>query len=539
MINMKLKKYHLLLISLLGGLLFSLSWPLRGFPFISFIALIPFLFISDYIVLNKGFSRAAGFVYSYPGFMIWNLLTTWWIYISTEVGFVLAIGLNSAFMALIVGLYCAVRRVYKGKKLYLALIFFWISFEYLHLDWDLSWPWLNLGNVFAAYPKVYQWYEYTGTFGGSLWVLIANIMIYETLLAFIGKKRVKIKGSLTTACLLIIFLPLMFSFYKYYTYSEIHNPRTIVVAQPNIDPYNEKFGEMTTSDQLDKLIRAAAPLLDSSTDYLVCPETAIPDGIWEDRLNEYLSIKQLRKLIQTYPKLKIIIGASTFGIFSEKNKSETARKYSYDNFWYDIYNTALQIDSTDSIQTYHKSKLVPGVEKMPFAKVLKPLENFAIKLGGMSGTHGVQKERSVVSARNDGIKIGTVICYESVYGEFITGYVKKGADYIFIITNDGWWGNTAGHRQHLQFARLRAVETRRSIARSANTGISAFINQRGDILQQTSWWTTASLKEKLNANSKVTFYVKHGDYIGKISLVAAFILLLYSVILAVVNRFRK
>ena len=537
--NIKLKKYQLLLISLLGGILLSISWPVRGFPFISFIALIPFLFISDYTVLNKGFSRFAGFVYSYPGFVVWNLLTTWWIYISTEVGFVLAIGLNSLFMALIIGLYCAVRKVYKGKKIYFALIFFWISFEYLHLDWDLSWPWLNLGNVFAAYPKVFQWYEYTGTFGGTLWVLMVNILIYEVLLSFFEKKQAKIKTSRIVLCLIIILLPLTFSFYKYNNYSEKSNPRNIVVVQPNIDPYNEKFGEMTTSDQLDKLINAAIPLIDSATDYLVCPETSIPDGIWEGHLNEYLSIKQLRKLILTYPKLKIIIGASTFGMFSEKNKSETARKYTGENFWYDIYNTGLQIDSTDSIQTYHKSKLVPGVEEMPFAKILKPLEKLAIKLGGMSGTHGVQKERSVLYSRNDSIKIGTAICYESVYGEFLTGYIKKGAEFIFIITNDGWWGNTAGHRQHLQYARLRAVETRRSIARSANTGISAFINQRGDILQQTSWWVTASLKDRLNANNTLTFYVRHGDYIGKISLIAGLILLLHSIVLAVINRFKK
>jgi len=97
---------------------------------------------------------------------------------------------------------------------------------------------------------------------------------------------------------------------------------------------------------------------------------------------------------------------------------------------------------------------------------------------------------------------------------------------IFIITNDGWWKNTPGYHQHLSFARLRAIETRRSIARSANTGISCFINQRGDVLQATNWWVATSIKGTINANDEITFYVKAGDYIARISLFVAALILL-------------
>ena len=107
---------------------------------------------------------------------------------------------------------------------------------------------------------------------------------------------------------------------------------------------------------------------------------------------------------------------------------------------------------------------------------------------------------------------------------------------MFITTNDGWWGNTAGHRQHFIYARLRAIETRRSIARSANTGISAFINQRGDILQESNYWEPAVLKDSINANDKITYYTQQGDYIARIAAFISVMLLLIAISMALRNR---
>jgi apolipoprotein N-acyltransferase len=121
-----------------------------------------------------------------------------------------------------------------------------------------------------------------------------------------------------------------------------------------------------------------------------------------------------------------------------------------------------------------------------------------------------------------------VICYESVFGEFFARFVRNGARVMFIITNDGWWGNTPGHRQHFDFASLRAIETRRSIARSANTGISAFINQRGDDLDATGYWVPAAIKGSINANREITFYVRHGDYLARMSSVLSIVLLAFA-----------
>jgi apolipoprotein N-acyltransferase len=211
--------------------------------------------------------------------------------------------------------------------------------------------------------------------------------------------------------------------------------------------------------------------------------------------------------------------------------SVTARKFTAQDDYYDSYNTAVQLDNTGNIQLYHKSKLVPGVEQMPFPFIFKHLESIAIDLGGTTGGLGTQEERTVFSSSDNTMKAAPVVCYESIYGEYVSEYIKNGANFITIITNDGWWGDTPGYKQHLKFGRLRAIETRRWIARSANTGISCFIDPMGEIQQATKWWVPAVIAQKIYLNNEQTFYTKYGDYIARASLCITFAMLIYSLII--------
>ncbi len=126
---------------------------------------------------------------------------------------------------------------------------------------------------------------------------------------------------------------------------------------------------------------------------------------------------------------------------------------------------------------------------------------------------GIQDDREVFAVPGSSILAAPVICYESVYGAYVGDYVKNGANLLCIITNDGWWDDSPGYRQHLSYARLRAIEHRRDIARSANTGISGFINQRGEIVQSSTWWREAVLKQEVSLNEQKTLYTLMGDYI--------------------------
>ena len=209
-------------------------------------------------------------------------------------------------------------------------------------------------------------------------------------------------------------------------------------------------------------------------------------------------------------------------------RTNAARKYANAERYYYAYNTAFLIQDDKDYQWHHKSKLTPGAEIMPSWGILKPLEALAIDLGGTVGTLKKEDHPMVFTQHDSALNVSPIICYESVYGEFVAQSVRLGAGIVVVITNDGWWGQSPGYRQHLLFSVLRAIETRRDVARSANTGVSAFINQRGDIVQRTAYWEPAAIQQELKSNSVLTYYVKNGDYLGRVSAYISGLFLLVS-----------
>lgn len=502
-----------LFLAILSGLLLSAGWPSYGFAPLLFFAFVPLLLLEDKFYTKYELRPGLIFRYSYLTFFTWNLLTTWWVYNASFGGAILAIVFNSLFFAIVFMFYHVARKI--AGLGFLVFVSFWLTFEYVHINWELSWPWLTLGNGLAGTHSIIQWYEYTGVFGGSLWILTLNYILYHGVKMYLLKEKKKAYTA-GAAALVFVLVPALISYNIYTGYREKSDPSNIVVVQPNIDPYNEKFDGMSPEQQLAKMLNLAAEKADQQTDYIVFPETALTENVWEDQLNDCFSLSMMRAFIRHLPRANMVTGLSSNKVYKTRQEvTATARKFRDADIYYDSFNTAMQLSNAGEVQLYHKSKLVPGVEKMPFPKLLKPLEKLAIDLGGTSGSLGIQTDRTVFFS-SDKTGVAPVICYESIYGEFVSDYVKKGANLLFIITNDGWWGDTPGYKQHLAYGKLRAIETRRSIARSANTGISCFIDQRGDVYSETRWWEAVSIKGTLNKNSETTFYVRHGDYIGRI-----------------------
>tara|TARA_B100001063_G_C16765514_1_gene558398 strand:- start:796 stop:2067 length:1272 start_codon:yes stop_codon:yes gene_type:complete len=418
-------------------------------------------------------------------------------------------------MACVIFLFVWLKSKFNDRRAWWALLSFWLSFEYLHLNWDLSWPWLTLGNVFAHYPKYIQWYEFTGVLGGSLWIVLANILLFHS---FKNKKKYTLPS-------LVIIIPILISFCV--QFEDDGKDVEVVVVQPNIDPYQEKFDGLTSMEQLDIFIELAETKLDSNTNYLIGPETAIIDGLWENKIDNAAEISLLKGLIDKYPDLNIILGAVTYKAYVEFDEvPHTARKFTGLDAYYDVYNSAIQVNKS-AISIYHKSKLVQGVEFTPFPSILEKLEFLTIDLGGITGSLGTQDFREVFPSNS--AQIAPIICYESVFGEYTTNYARNGADIFAIITNDGWWKDTPGYKQHLNYASLRAIECRRAIARSANTGISAFIDSRGNINRKTNWDEEVVIKDIIKTNTVQTFYISFGDYIGRLSAFIAVMFLCFAV----------
>ena len=520
-----------LVLAILSGILLAVSWPTYGFPLFIFFAFIPLL-LAEFRIRNYSdkWNKLKVFGVSYLSFFIWNLITTYWIYFSTPFGGAFAILANSLLMSLVFLLYhiVAKRTGFTAGSAFLICI--WMVFEKIHLNWDFSWPWLNLGNVFSEYISWVQWYEFTGTFGGTLWVWLVNIAVFKAILQF---REFKVKAIIYRSALkvsLLILLPIGISLALYYGYEEPKEKLDVVILQPNINPYTEKYN--TTDTRIGELLlKLSEESVTDSTDLVIAPETVFADGTRLSGIDYSEAVYFGQQISRINPNLSFLGGVSMFERFNDPNKVRKQTNRIGPNDWYDDYNSAfITRNSIDSIQLYHKSKLVVGVENFPYQSILKPiLGDVMIDLGGTVAMKTTQDDREVMWI-NDELGTAPIICYESVYGEYVTGYVENGAGFLSIITNDAWWGNTQGHQQHLSYARLRAVETRRFVARSANTGISAIINSRGNIVQKLGYEKQGSIKGAIGINTDKTFYVKYGDYIPRIAQFLALFIFLFSMV---------
>ena len=215
--------------------------------------------------------------------------------------------------------------------------------------------------------------------------------------------------------------------------------------------------------------------------------------------------------------------------------SKTKYSQEFNGHFYESYNGSALLDSNGASAFYHKSMLVPGVETLPW--FLKFIDKWFEKFGGTTAGYAKQDERTVLTEKN-GFKIAPSICYESIYGDFMRKYIRNGANLICIITNDGWWKKTPGHKQHMNYARLRAIETRTWVARSANTGISCFINPNGTVIEPKPYNTNAAIKINIDIpNNTKTFYVKHGDLLSKIMTVLSLLIIGAAIFLKIKNKF--
>ena len=534
-----MKWYKLLSLSIIGGLLLAFAWYPHGLPFLIFFAWIPLFFMSDALLERGG--RAAfvkGWLYSWPGLMLWNLITTYWIGFCTVPGAIGAIVANSMLQAWVFGFWHCCRKQVKQEWVHPVLLAaFWVSFEYLHLNWDLTWPWLNLGNVFAVCPQWVQWYSVTGAMGGTVWILSLNFLLYYLIRRQVKTHRVA--WGFITASALVFIIPVFISALMFKNAEKSIDktrPVNVVAVQQITDPWEEEYS-LTNEEQIQRIIDVSGPYIDESTHLVVCPESSVPHNIslvdiqqrtFAPESKGYSGLFLLDSVIRIHPNLNYILGMSLFSLYDHP-VTLTARPVG-EGTYVDVFNSALCYGANYYNGHYHKCRLVPGVEKMPFPKLFGFLGDAIIKLGGSNTSLGVDTIQRTFAIQNDGkeLRVGAAICYESIYGELFGKFVQNGANLMTVITNDSWWADSQGHKQHFEMARLRAVETRRYIVRAANGGFSGIIDPRGDVLQKTNYNERTAVKATVYAQEGETFYVRHGDYIARISVLLSLIGFLYA-----------
>ena len=532
-----MKNYRL---ALLSSILLILSFPYTGsftpFVFIGFVPL--FILRKQRLETQQKPWKLA--IWVYLSFLFWNLGTTWWVANASFSGACLAIGVNALLMTFVFGTWSWLHRKINKNYSFWLLIPIWLLFEFGHHRWDLSWPWLTFGNYFSVRTGWIQWYEWTGTLGGSAWVLLVNLLLFRLYNVYrdVAKRNRNIFSIIG-----VLLLPIVTSQVLLATALPSLQPKQLhaVVVQPNVDPYKEKFAVSANNEAFaDSLINLANRHVTSQTDLVIAPETALPLSFLEDKLGTFAFGQQLQNQVAQWPKASLLIGASTVKLFDSK-QSVASTPIPNENRWYESYNSSILLTKNDAPQYVHKSKLVPGVELVPFSAYLPFLSAIAIENGGTSGTLGVEKAPKILAiSRNVGNEksnqkpnqktdLAPIICYESIYGDFVRQQVQNGAQLLCVITNDGWWGDTPGYKQHFSFARLRAIETRRWVLRSANTGTSGSIDPSGKIIKKTAYWTKAAFSQTVQLRSDKTFYSKYGDWPAGLSL--SWILYVFSIFL--------
>ena len=536
----------LLALATLSGLALGLgfttlpTWPLQALGFAGL------LYLTD-ALHRRALGLRRQWWYGYHALLLYNIIATWWVANTALAAGVVANFLNALLMTVPWALTFAVRR-YMPKVWVPGAVVLWLGFEYLHYNWQIAWPWLALGNSLGSTPSLVQWYEYTGVFGGSLYLAVAGALTF--LIA-----RARRLGEATGPRILVagawVVLPAIASVVvgslhaRQLAADERANAvatRTITAVQPNFEPHYVKF-DVDRQSQLERFfsLMAAAP----ESDLYALPETSF-SRVDEDAIERAAFFRAWEAFRQNRaPAAELLVGLSSYRRYGSPVDDPALRTEDDGRggqVFYTAHNTALSVTSAGGVgEVYHKAKLVPGVEFLPYRRALFVFEPLVDALGGTTAGLGVSDAAEVFEYGADSLAtrrlaLAPLICYESIYGDYVREFVREGANLLTVITNDGWWDDSPGYRQHLQIGQLRAIENRRFLVQAANSGTSAFVNSLGEVYAATDYDVATALTREVSLLDEgyETLYTEVGDLIGRVAAGASGLLLL-SLLAAVVG----
>lgn len=505
--------------------------PIPLFPLV-FIALIPFVYVIETREKLVEMNRAAylmGFIFS--------LITIYWVGAFTEMkdpflmiaGFFLLL-VNPCFFMIPVSLYYFARKNLNRRIALFFFPFFWITYEYLYMITDLKFPWLVLGNSLSYFNLFIQTADVFGSLGVSLLILFINVLLYYSINRYFKLKKV-LSLELFIALLLFV-LPILYGWVKTSTYKESSKKIKVGLIQPNLDPYEKWRGGNLwnlTKIYLDLSLKA----VDRGAELIIWPETALPVylliGTYPDVVD---SIKNFIKRTN----VPLLTGMPDFRLYYDKKAAPKDAKYSaVSNYYFVTYNGIyLFSPNSDSIQKYGKMQLVPFGERTPFVDQI-PFLGDLIKWGVGIGGWNVGRDstlfcvkKKIFSDQNfdSDIKINDdhftycfagLVCYESIFPDFVSSFVNNGSEFISVVTNDSWYGNTSGAYQHKEISILRAIENRRYVVRAANGGISCIITPLGITKSSTKMYEKNFLVGEVSLEKNKTFFTENPKVIHTIS----------------------
>lgn len=516
------KIYVLVFLPICTGLLLGVSAIPSSFYYLSFVAFLPLLFASDYVISY----RKPLLIFTLQlliALVVFFLMGFYWVLRTANMGFIFAAVSILPFL-FIVPFYILFKK-YGNRLSSLYFVAAWITVELIQANFQLGSPFYNLGNNLGANIKLIQWYEFTGSSGGTLWILIVNFLIYSSIKKLHENKKLDLKKS--AVLLIVVCAPVILSLIVYFDYNENGNTREVLVIHPSTDNRDVKY-RVNIYELMDIYLDIILPELNKNTEYVVLPETAITNVGWVHDFNQNIVFNYFFEHTDSFPNVKLITGAIAYEEIPDVQKIKHYKKipgirYS-ENYktWYYTYNAALQIENNQIPQVRVKEELVPYQEYAPYPHITPRLSPV-----GIDFQFSQRKDNRDVFTTANNLRTVAIICYEVIYSKLFFNASREGAQAFFVLLNEGWYENERVSRQFLQHSVIRAVENRRCIAHSSNMGISAIINQRGDVIAMTDSKQADSLRRDIKMNRKVTLSARLGNYIEVLALLTSVILFIY------------
>jgi len=449
----------------------------------------------------------------FVAFLLFIIFSTYWLAKYSFMGAVTVWFYHALCLSAVFMLFHITTKLFGKMAGYLAFINFYLGFEYLTINTNCFWPWINFGNGLAGNTSIVQWYEYTGVAGGSFWILLSNLLLFLIIEKYLIQKRLP-KNMLIIFIALIV-IPFAFSYWLgFVQILTKYQKDSIAIIQPNVNSYQHKLTELSQQNEQiakDHILPQLQNLTEDNYDYLVLPETTFPTVFnLEDSIYNNSTATFLKKYLK--PSGRLIYGA--YATNEEKQK----------------FN-AVVFESKAGHYFHVKAKLVPGVEMIPLIN-----NQFSNKSSLFEKKYYSPLSDEAYNTQRD---FPTAICYESVFGNDLAAQASYKNKPILIITNDGWFDNTTLIKQHLNLAKLRAIENRSFVVRSANSGISAIISNTGKVVEYLPN-DVAGIIEAVVPQKHLTktFYQKYTDIIYRIGALISLILLLYIFVATFTNNFK-
>ncbi|MBK7104151.1 MAG: apolipoprotein N-acyltransferase [Ignavibacteriae bacterium] len=523
-----------LLLGLLSGILLGLSFPPIPLTYLIFSALIPFL-----IVIEKRNTLAEINRFTYFTIFFFNIFTLYWVGSWTKDAdpFLMLSGSILMFFNPIVFLipstlyYFTKKYINKNIALFL-LPWFWLFYEYIYSITDFKFPWLSLSNALPYLTSYIQIADIIGSYGLTILIIYTNIFAYKLFQNYNENRKCNCKYVISF--LLILLIPIIYGMIKINNYKESTKKVKVGLVQPNLNP-NKKWEVGNLDEQINLYLDLSKEAILKKAELIMWPETALPVYLLLDSYkNETLKIQNF----VDSNKISILTGMPHANFFTDSlSAPENAKPMKNSKYFYTSYNSILFFSPNTNVEQYGKIKLVPFGEKVPLVEEF-PILGKWIKWNVGISSWNTGTDTVVFSAKNNltNYKVGGVICIEAIYPDFISAFVDKGAEFISVVTNDSWYGNSSGPYQHKEIHVLRAVENRRSLVRAANGGISCIINPLGETLSDTKMFTKTVLVGDVELRNNKTFFTKYPLLLPYISICISLLVIFITIFKKIIER---